>query len=127
MQVGNDGSVTIEFDGLGIRSLFLGDLGEEAQKALQASVRLEPVDVVKVAHHGSNDQDSALYARLRATVGLISVGADNGYGHPTKEALDALRSAGTTALRTDRHGLVVVAPARPGGADAGSLTIWSAR
>jgi competence protein ComEC len=125
MQTGNDGSVTIEFDGRGIRSLFLGDLGEAAQKALQASSALGPVDVVKVAHHGSSDQDSAFYARLQATVGLVSVGADNGYGHPTKNALDALRAAGTTPLRTDRQGLLVVAPGAPSAAGAGALTIWT--
>jgi competence protein ComEC len=125
MQTGNDGSVTIEFDGQGIRSLFLGDLGEDAQKALQSASTIGTVDVVKVAHHGSNDQDSALYARLHATVGLISVGVDNGYGHPTKDALDALRAAGTTVLRTDRQGLLVVAPAAPEARTAGSLTVWT--
>ncbi|QYF74760.1 MBL fold metallo-hydrolase [Cryobacterium sp. PAMC25264] len=39
MQTGNPGSVTILFDGAGIRSVFLGDLNEEAQDALLAAGR----------------------------------------------------------------------------------------
>ncbi|TFD33166.1 ComEC/Rec2 family competence protein [Cryobacterium cryoconiti] len=124
MQTGNDGSVTIGFDGKGIRSLFLGDLGAESQDALRRVSGPGSVDVVKVAHHGSGDQSPELYADLRATVGLISVGRENGYGHPTDEILAILEAAGTQAVRTDRQGMLVVAPAPQGG---GALTIWNER
>jgi competence protein ComEC len=123
MQTGNAGSVTVEFAGRGIRSVFLGDLGEESQRLLRAASKAAAVDVVKVAHHGSGDQDPGLYERLGASVGLITVGADNGYGHPTARLLDLLRSAGTTPFRTDRQGMLVVAP----GADAGGVTVWTER
>ncbi|TFD18493.1 ComEC/Rec2 family competence protein [Cryobacterium sp. TMT4-10] len=122
MQTGNAGSVTIGFDGRGIRSIFLGDLGQEPQDALRRVAPLATVDVVKVAHHGSRDQSPQLYADLRATVGLISVGRDNGYGHPTDALLGMLASAGTLALRTDLGGMIVVAPAPDGG---GALTVWT--
>ena len=122
MQTGNPGSVTIGFDGRGIRSIFLGDLGEEAQDALRRASAPGQVDVVKVAHHGSRDQSPDLYADLGATVGLISVGADNGYGHPTDRLLDILASDGTAAVRTDQQGLAVVAP-DPGG--HGALVVWT--
>ncbi|TFC96695.1 MULTISPECIES: ComEC/Rec2 family competence protein [Cryobacterium] len=124
MQTGNDGSVTIGFDGQGIRSLFLGDLGAESQSSLRRVSSPGVVDVVKVAHHGSGDQSPELYAELGATVGLISVGRDNGYGHPTDEILAILASAGTVAMRTDRQGMLVVAPAPEGG---GALTVWTER
>ncbi|MDJ0323624.1 ComEC/Rec2 family competence protein, partial [Cryobacterium sp. PH31-AA6] len=124
MQTGNPGSLTVGFDGRGIRSIFLGDLGEEAQDALRRASAPGRVDVVKVAHHGSRDQSQALYADLRATVGLISVGADNGYGHPTDRLLEILAGAGTAAVRTDRQGLAVVA-LEPGG--HGALTLWTER
>ncbi|TFB88166.1 ComEC/Rec2 family competence protein [Cryobacterium algoricola] len=122
MQTGNPGSVTIEFDGRGIRSVFLGDLGEDAQDALDRVSAPGRVDVVKVAHHGSRDQSPPFYAELHATVGLISVGAGNRYGHPTASLLDLLRSVGTLAVRTDRQGLSVVAPASTGG---GALAVWT--
>jgi competence protein ComEC len=40
---------------------------------------------------------------------VVSVGADNDYGHPAAETLDALVGEGTEVLRTDRDGDVVVA------------------
>ena len=122
MQTGNEGSVTIGFDGRGIRSLFLGDLGEEPQNAMRSASKPGKVDVVKVAHHGSGDQSPELYATLGATVGLISVGADNGYGHPTDKILDILANMGTVVVRTDRQGMAVIALAPEGG---GALTVWT--
>ena len=119
MQMGNDGSVTMGFDGRGIRSIFLGDLGEDSQQALRAEGMLPPVDVVKVAHHGSGDQSAQFYADLQARVGIISVGADNGYGHPTASVLDLLAASGTEVLRTDRQGMVVIA------ASHGDLRVWT--
>jgi competence protein ComEC len=128
LATGNAGSVTIRFEGRGVRSIFLGDLDEEAQSALLAEGPIGAVDVVKVAHHGSGDQSAALYAELGASLGLVSVGADNGYGHPTRSLLELLRSAGTALVRTDRDGLAVVAPtgAGPAGARAGAaLRVWT--
>ena len=123
---GNDGSVVVTFEGRGIRSIFLGDLGEESQNAVWAAAKPASVDVVKVAHHGSGDQSAELYRRLKATEGLISVGADNGYGHPTAGLLRMLRDAHTVALRTDLQGLVVIAPS-PSPSGGGTLTIWTER
>jgi competence protein ComEC len=119
---GNDGSVVMLFDGDGIRSLFLGDLSERAQDAVLATRGIRgTVDLVKVAHHGSADQSARLYRQVAARVGLISVGADNDYGHPAPSILGTLRSSGTAALRTDLCGLIVV-----GRSDAG-LDVWTER
>ncbi|MEJ3403154.1 ComEC/Rec2 family competence protein [Rathayibacter sp. YIM 133350] len=122
MSTGNAGSITLLVRGHGLGALFLGDLGEEAQDALLRSTPVPPVDVVKVAHHGSADQSAELYRRLHARVGLISVGMGNSYGHPTARLLGILRSVGTSAERTDRQGRVLVAPGSHGG-----LRIWSER
>ena len=58
--------------------------------------------------HGSRDQDAALYEQVGARWGLVSVGADNRYGHPNGETLGALARAGTQALRTDDLGHVAL-------------------
>jgi len=108
--VGNKGSVTIAFEGDGLRSLFLGDLGEESQDALLAVSTVPKFDVVKVAHHGSADQSERLYRQIGAAVGLISAGRGNRYGHPTDHLLSLLRATGTGVLRTDAVGMIVVAP-----------------
>ncbi|MGA0566145.1 ComEC/Rec2 family competence protein [Rathayibacter sp. KR2-224] len=122
MEPGNERSVTVLFTGDGIRSLFLGDLDERAQDALLETGRVPRVDVVKVAHHGSGDQAEPLYAHMGAAIGLISVGADNDYGHPTATALGILKSTGTVVMRTDVEGMLMVA------SDGhGRLTTWTQR
>jgi len=124
IEPGNAASIAIAFDGVAtgsrgcgcLSSIFLGDLDNQAQALLIATGQVRPVDVVKVAHHGSGDQNGRLYARLRATVGLIGVGKENTYGHPTREALDLLAAAGTVPARSDQRGLVLVSPGDNGGA-----------
>ncbi|MCY7413824.1 MAG: ComEC/Rec2 family competence protein, partial [Salinibacterium sp.] len=128
-EVGNDSSLVIEFRGIGdcasgcLSSLFLGDLGQEAQEAVMRTHSLKPVDVVKVSHHGSADQSSRLYERVAGTVGLIGVGAENSYGHPTTELLSTLQGAGTVPFRTDTDGMILLAP----GVEPGTITVWTER
>ncbi|GAA0992098.1 ComEC/Rec2 family competence protein [Subtercola frigoramans] len=115
---GNDASVTIEFTG-SLRSLFLGDLGEDSQRLVSAANRLSHEDVVKVAHHGSADQNEDFYLAVRAAVGLVSVGANNRYGHPTDRLLGILGRSQTSVFRTDLLGMIVVAPSPDG------IVVWS--
>ncbi|HET7508341.1 MAG TPA: ComEC/Rec2 family competence protein, partial [Solirubrobacterales bacterium] len=50
-----------------------------------------PVDILKVAHHGSEDTGLAgLLDRTKPQLAVISVGADNPYGHPTRSTLATL-------------------------------------
>jgi competence protein ComEC len=68
-----------------------------------------PVDVLKLAHHGSDDAGlGELLDRTRPRLGVISVGADNPFGHPTPATLATLAAHGVRILRTDRDGTVVV-------------------
>ncbi|WP_167046888.1 ComEC/Rec2 family competence protein [Salinibacterium sp. ZJ454] len=126
---GNDASVTVSFDGVGdcangcLSSLFLGDLGATAQARLLAAGGIEPVDVVKVSHHGSADQHPELYARARAALGVIGVGADNGYGHPADDLLSLLQRTGTAVARTDRSGLLLISPTSV----PGTVELWTER
>lgn len=117
---GNDASVTLSLTGP-LRMLFLGDLGEQAQNAVRAVNPLARADVVKVAHHGSADQSQALYLAVQASVGVISVGLGNRYGHPTDELLAMLALAGTRAFRTDQQGLVVIS------GRSGEISVWTER
>jgi competence protein ComEC len=68
-----------------------------------------PIDVLKVAHHGSEDAGlDALLDRTVPHLAVISVGADNPYGHPTPETLGTLARHGIPTLRTDLHGDVEI-------------------
>jgi competence protein ComEC len=68
-----------------------------------------PVDVLKVAHHGSDDAGlAALLDRTRPSLAVISVGAGNPYGHPTAGTLATLARRGVRTLRTDRDGEIAI-------------------
>ncbi|HVW18069.1 MAG TPA: ComEC/Rec2 family competence protein, partial [Solirubrobacteraceae bacterium] len=85
-------------------------LTADAESDVLAALPLEPVDVLKVSHHGSDDPGlPALLGRLRPRLALIEVGRHNDYGHPAASTLAALRADGVAeVLRTDRDGTVRV-------------------
>ncbi|WP_084103257.1 ComEC/Rec2 family competence protein [Demequina sp. NBRC 110056] len=115
---GNDASIAVLGTAAGATVLALGDLESRGQaEVADALGDGVTVDAVKVAHHGSADQDPRLASLVRAQVALVSAGADNRYGHPSPEAL-RLYGADAVILRTDTCGTVAVAR------DAGEIA-WS--
>lgn len=106
--VPNNASVVLDIDAGGMRILATGDVEAEATSQLGEILRGEQFDVLKVAHHGSADQNAELVAGLGASLALISVGADNTFGHPTPSALAMLRQAGMVVRRTDLDGGIAV-------------------
>jgi len=72
-----------------------------------------PVDLLKVAHHGSDDAGlGELLDRTRPRLAVISVGAGNPFGHPTPETLATLAAHGALVLRTDRDGTIAIEVSR---------------
>jgi competence protein ComEC len=68
-----------------------------------------PIDVLKVAHHGSDDAGlGPLLDRIRPRLAVISVGAHNPYGHPTSGTLATLVRHRVPTLRTDLDGTVEI-------------------
>lgn len=119
---GNAGSVVVSADVVDTSILLLGDLGEQQQdELLLQHPSIGPYDVVKVAHHGSKDQAALLYEQAGAAVGLIGVGADNDYGHPTRRILDILSRVGTAVYRTDQDGAILITE------DSDGLAVWVSR
>ena len=104
----NDLSMVVRITQRGVRILFTGDLSAHAEARILASGTDLGADVLKVPHHGSGDADPAFLAASGARVALISVGADNGYGHPTRRLLTWLAEAGMRVHRTDLDGDLAV-------------------
>jgi competence protein ComEC len=74
-----------------------------------------PVDVLKVAHHGSDDAGlGPLLDRTRPRLAAISVGAGNPFGHPTPGTLATLAAHDMPVLRTDLDGTVTIEVSRAG-------------
>lgn len=64
--------------------------------------------ILKVGHHGSRTSTGAEFlAAVHPSLAVISVGAENKYGHPTEETLDRLSAASVPVLRTDENGTLV--------------------
>ena len=82
----------------------------DAESDVTGHLHLPPVEILKVAHHGS--EDSGLpdeLKELQPRVAVISVGAHNDYGHPSPATVAALHAVpGLAVYRTDRDGPVVV-------------------
>jgi competence protein ComEC len=98
-------------------------LTADAESDVTRRLRIPPVEVLKVAHHGSEDTGlPELLRTLRPRLAVISVGQGNDYGHPRPETLDALRAfPGLETLRTDQNGRIVVE------SDGRTITVQSQR
>jgi competence protein ComEC len=85
-------------------------LTADAESHVVVPLRPPPVEILKVAHHGSADPAlGALLRRVDPEVAVISVGAGNDYGHPAPSTLGALAAdTGLRVLRTDEDGRVTV-------------------
>lgn len=111
----NDASISMFFEFDGFNLIAMADLGERGQMRLANRVDAwfdspassEPL-ILKVAHHGSADQYSELIEYLSPEVSLLSVGATNGYGHPTEKTLSLLARADSLICRTDELGSVSI-------------------
>ena len=104
---GNDSCASVLFQREKCDTLITGDLSDKAERQLLADYDLPDLEVLIVGHHGS--KYSTCEELLNATapdVAIISVGKDNGYGHPTIEVLDRLKQAGCAVYRTDLHGTI---------------------
>jgi competence protein ComEC len=104
--VPNNASIVLDVRVRGLRLLLLGDVEHEADAAIAGLLPRDgpAFDVVKVAHHGSANLDGALWERIRGRIAVVSVGADNDYGHPAPSTTAMLARLGYAVWRTDRHG-----------------------
>ena len=107
----NDSSIVVMVEYGEYRFLFTGDISSTIENKLAANPNIDlSCDVLKVAHHGSKYSSSTAFLNATgAQYGVICVGADNSYGHPTSTALNNLKSAGIAVYRTDLSGHVVFA------------------
>ncbi len=106
----NNNSLLLLARARGISVLLVGDAEVEQQHALLAELGPDALraDVLKVAHHGSSYQDPELLDAVGPRVALVSVGADNSYGHPSPPVLRRLADNGARVLRTDLDGDIAI-------------------
>jgi competence protein ComEC len=107
----NDASIVVAVEVRGVRLLLTGDIEPSTQETLLRAGTDLAADVLKVPHHGSARQSAEFLEAVGARLAVVTVGADNDYGHPAPSLLDGLDDSGTVVARTDDHGdVAVVAP-----------------
>ena len=103
----NNSSIVVMLEYGSFKFLFMGDAGDKVESKLISSGADLDCDVLKVGHHGSDTASTTAFLnKVSAEYGVICVGANNSYGHPTSTALNNLYAAGTTVYRTDKNGNV---------------------
>lgn len=102
----NNGSVVLRAVYKDVSFLLTGDVFARAERDL-LSRRDVRSTVLKVPHHGSRTSSSPEFIeRVRPSAVVISVGADNEFGHPHVDTLETLRRyAGEAPIfQTSEHG-----------------------
>ena len=96
----NDSSIVIELTYNTTKYLFMGDASTDVEK----SRTWNDIDVLKVAHHGSDSSTSQDFLKqIKPEYAIISVGR-NDYGHPTDTVLKNLENI--ELYRTDKNGTI---------------------
>src|SRR5688572_17392237 len=94
------------------RMLLTGDVEEQIDPRLLAAGLAEPeapLDVLKVAHHGSATATTdAFVAQMAPRVAVISAGWGNPYGHPSPDTVARLEQGGAQLFRTDLDGTIAI-------------------
>lgn len=101
----NDRGIAVLFQRENYDTLITGDLTTAQELRLVYEKDLPDCEVLVVGHHGSNGSTSdRLLEAIAPDIAMISVGAENAYGHPGSKTLSRLEYWGCRILRTDQMG-----------------------
>jgi competence protein ComEC len=104
-----DNGIVLKLSDEKISFLLTSDISADAEHDLITQRADVSCTVLKVAHHGSNDSSTAAFLAVAdPKVAVISVGADNTFGHPGADTLLRLADivGADNIYRTDKNGTV---------------------
>ena len=102
----NDNSNVIYTELNGYKFMFMGDASITTEKEILNKYNLPDIDVLKVGHHGSKTSSSKEFINeVNPKYSIISVGKNNGYGHPNSNVLENLDNS--KIYRTDEDGSIM--------------------
>lgn len=103
----NESSIVLAIQLEDVKMLLTGDISSEVELALVGQGLIEDVDILKIAHHGSKTSSEDLFFdSAKPSLALISVGAENRYGHPHPLVLSRLATRNIPVKRTDIDGSI---------------------
>lgn len=87
--------------------LFTGDISSKIEQKLISDYKIQDIEILKVAHHGSKTSSSSPFLNtINPKYSLISVGINNKYGHPNNDTLERLKNS--QVYRTDLFGSILI-------------------
>ncbi|MFM1825795.1 MAG: hypothetical protein RLZZ37_430 [Actinomycetota bacterium] len=106
--VANNSSLVVLAEINNASILLTGDIEPPAQVAIRSMWEKLQVDVIKIPHHGSKFQDDLFPEWSGARLALISVGAENSYGHPSNEAIKLYEKSKMKVLTSSSNGSISI-------------------
>lgn len=87
--------------------LFTGDIGSVTENKLLKEYKLEKVDILKIAHHGSKNSSSYNFIKqIKPKYALISAGVNNRFNHPNIETINNLNKVKSKIYSTNINGMI---------------------
>ena len=104
----NESSVCVLFQSQNCDILITGDRNSQGERKLLKTAEIPDLEILIAGHHGSKHATSMeLLQATRPELVIISVGANNRYGHPTVETLERLELYECEVYRTDLSGTII--------------------
>ncbi len=104
----NDYSIVIRLTYGQTAFLFQGDAEKRTEDGILSSYDNIKAHVIKLGHHGSSTSNTEDYIEaVDPEYAVITLGADNKYGHPHKEIISLMKDKAITVYRTDLDGTIV--------------------
>lgn len=89
--------------------IFCADAEKENEYAMMDSGLTLKSSVIKIGHHGSTTSSLEKFiTAVDPEIAIISVGANNSYGHPHEKIVKRLNRLGIKTYRTDINGTIVI-------------------
>jgi competence protein ComEC len=103
----NNHSIVMRLQMGRISFLLTGDIEESVERNLVFSQAPLTATVLKSPHHGSKTSSTETFLEaVNPQIVVISVGAENDYGHPSPEVMERYAEHGLSIFRTDEQGTV---------------------
>lgn len=106
----NDYSIVLRMDHGNNSFLFTGDAEKKSEgEMLENNKELLDVDILKAGHHGSDTSSTSDFLdAVDPKYAIMSLAAENSYGHPNKSVLESFSERDIKIYRTDQDGSIVV-------------------
>ena len=89
--------------------LFTGDAEREAEDIMVATEQNISANILKVGHHGSRTSTTQSFLdAVSPCIAVITVGANNPFGHPHPYVISRLQDSGIEILKTSIHGNILM-------------------